>query len=142
MNTPAANSVSPNGADDEKELCRSCLASNEPEAPFCRQCGAPLSSYASTAPFVSLFAEGHVYRSAVERPHRPIIVLGTWLLFGCLGGTGLFTASLGLTTDGPLVALLGLFLLAVSIAIIWRTTINYFKGRRQASTPSAPVTEP
>src|SRR3954464_10914584 len=55
---------------EEKQLCANCMFPNYPEAHFCAKCGAPLSSYASTGPFESLFAEGHVYRQATEQPRK------------------------------------------------------------------------
>ena len=135
MNDSASNLESQSGAA-EKELCRGCLAPNEPEAPFCKACGAPLSSYASTAPFESVFAEGHVYRSAVERPHKPIVLLGIWVLFGCLGLTGALFIYLGFASEGLYSALMGLFMVGVSCAIIFRTTRNYFLAGKSTSLPA------
>src|SRR5690349_8538637 len=66
----------------EKQLCVSCAVPNEPSAHFCAKCGAPLTSYASTGPFESIFAEGSVYRSAAERPQKLVVFLGMWLIFG------------------------------------------------------------
>src|SRR3954451_837470 len=71
----------PSPESEEKQLCLSCMAPNEPTAHFCAKCGAPLSSYASTGPFESLFSEGAVYRQAAERPRSFIVVLGIWLIF-------------------------------------------------------------
>jgi predicted amidophosphoribosyltransferase len=51
----------------ERELCISCLEENEPGAHFCRHCNTPLTSYAATAPFESLFAEGDFWRKAASR---------------------------------------------------------------------------
>jgi ribosomal protein L40E len=76
-------------AEPERQLCISCVAPNDPAAHFCVKCGAPLTSYAATAPFEHLFAEGHVYRQAAERPQRLIVVLGIWLIFGGLALTGI-----------------------------------------------------
>ena len=80
-----SSSDSSSGENQERELCPSCLAPNAPGAHFCSDCGAPLSSYAATAPFVSLFAEGHAYRQAVEKPRSWIVLLGIWMLFGLAG---------------------------------------------------------
>src|SRR3954468_17407853 len=73
---------------EEKQLCANCMFPNYPEAHFCTKCGAPLSSYASTGPFESIFAEGHVYRQAVEKPRSLTVVLGIWILFGLMALTG------------------------------------------------------
>ena len=56
--------------EQELELCISCLESNAPGTHFCRHCGTPLTSYAATAPFESIFAEGDMWRKAVRRDHQ------------------------------------------------------------------------
>src|SRR5438128_3538672 len=76
------------GEPDEKQLCISCMFPNEPSAHFCSKCGAPMSSYAATGPFESLFAEGHVYRQAAERPRSFVVVLGIWIIFGMMALAG------------------------------------------------------
>jgi len=114
---------------DGKQLCLGCLFPNEPMANFCAQCGAPLTSYAATGPFEHLFAEGHTYRQAAERPRKLIVVLGIWLIFGGLGLSGIMLLFLDLprvrVNNGIFGILMGAFLLAVSVAIIWKTTHNY-----------------
>mgnify|MGYP007030110215 CR=1 FL=1 len=50
-------------------MCISCLKPNMPGVHFCRHCGTPLTSYAATAPFESIFAEGDMWRKAT-RPGR------------------------------------------------------------------------
>lgn len=69
--------------DDEKEfeLCISCLEPNKPGAHFCPKCGTPLSSWSSTAPFESIFAQGDFMRKVMwgERWNWHVKVL--FLLF-------------------------------------------------------------
>jgi len=67
--------------EQEKPLCISCLHPNAEEAHFCEKCGAPLDSYASTAPFEQIFAQGHAFRAATEGRPRLIVVIGIWLIF-------------------------------------------------------------
>src|SRR6516162_1962936 len=78
----------------EKQLCVSCMAQNEPSAHFCAKCGAPLTSYASTGPFESIFAEGSAYRAAAERPQKLVVVLGIWLIFGPMALAGLLMVAM------------------------------------------------
>ena len=113
------------GENQERELCPSCLAPNHPGTHFCSDCGAPLSSYAATAPFVSLFAEGHAYRQAVEKPRNWIVLLGIWLLFGFFAAGGFVLLILGARADRLSVLLGGLMMMVVSVWIIARTTWNY-----------------
>jgi ribosomal protein L40E len=120
-------------AESEQQLCISCVAPNDPQAHFCGKCGAPLTSYAATAPFEHLFAEGHVYRQAAERPQRLIVVLGIWVIFG-----GMALAGLGMLITGRELGvkymLGGLFMSGIAVALIWKTTRNYL-NRDKRSVP-------
>ena len=51
--------------DPEMELCISCVRPNVPGTNFCVHCGTPLTSYAATGPFESIFAEGDLWRKAI-----------------------------------------------------------------------------
>jgi hypothetical protein len=114
---------------DEKQLCVGCLFPNEPLAHFCVKCGAPLSSYAATAPLESRFAEGYAFRAAAERPRSLIVVLGVWLFFGMLAFSGIGIFFLGHNLGIVLQIICG-FIGAISVALIWKTTRNYFfKGK-------------
>jgi hypothetical protein len=118
---------------EEQELCTQCMTDNRPGAHFCLKCGAPLSSYAATGPFESLFAEGHVYRRAAEQPQRLIVLLGIWLIFGSVALAGAMIAAtsrdFGHRFDLPF----GVGLLSISLFLIAKTTKNYRKRRMTAS---------
>ena len=64
-----ANTATPSADREpqELEICISCLKTNTPGTHFCGHCGTPLTSYAATAPFESIFAEGDMWRKAVSR---------------------------------------------------------------------------
>jgi hypothetical protein len=117
---------------DEKQLCVSCMAPNEPAAHFCSGCGAPLSSYASTAPFESVFAEGSVYRAAAERPQKLVVVLGIWLIFGTMALEGI--TSVVMMQDGGeagfFFRILGAGMTVISVAMLWKTTRNYVTRKK------------
>jgi hypothetical protein len=119
---------------EEKQLCANCMFPNYPEAHFCAKCGAPLSSYASTGPFESLFAEGHVYRQATEQPRKLVVVFGIWLIFGvpALGFIVLLVVLRG-DWDFRLEVTSALFI-AIAIFMIWKSTRNYFVNRRAQTT--------
>lgn len=114
---------------DEKQLCVNCMAPNEPSAHFCIKCGTPLSSYASTGPFESLFAEGSAYRHAAERPRSLIVVMGVWLIFGMMASGGVLLLVTG-RDSGFMYALVGAGLLVVSVVMIWKTTRNYLAWKQ------------
>ena len=89
-----------------------------------------MSSYSATGPFESLFAEGHVYRQAAERPRSFIVVLGIWLIFGAFALTGVLLVAVG-RDSGFVWVLIGALLLALSLVMITNTTWNYFNGRKR-----------
>lgn len=124
--TPEPDQAGSIAADDhdERQLCVNCMAPNQTTAHFCTDCGAPLSSYAATGPFEHLFAEGHVYRQAAERPRSLFVVFGVWFIFSAmaLAGMGGILLSKPLEVDSILI---GTFFMFVSLAMIWRTTRNY-----------------
>jgi hypothetical protein len=120
----------PPADSDEKQLCVSCMFPNQPAAHFCAKCGAPLSSYASTGPFEHLFAEGHVYRQATERPHNLVVVLGVWLIFGVTALAGAALLFIG-REDGIQYVVVGAFFLPISLVMIWKTTRSYLARPRQ-----------
>ena len=128
---PAATDTS-----NEKQLCLSCMFPNEPGAHFCAECGAPLTSYAATGPFESIFAEGHVYRQAAERPRSFIVVLGIWMIFGALALTGTMMIAGG-RESGLGWIVVGTFLLLLSLVMIAKTTRNYFTGRKRGEKRDA-----
>ena len=70
------------------ELCIHCLKPTGHRAVFCPHCRAPLGYIAGTLPFVSIFAEGFIYRTAVREPKSLPVVLGVWMVFGYMALTG------------------------------------------------------
>lgn len=115
--------------EEETPLCLGCLTPNLAAAHFCVKCGAPMTTYAATGPFESLFAEGHAYRQAAEHPTRFVVVAGVWLIFGPIGLGSLAVIFMGSRRDiVPLIV--GGFLLAISLAMLWRTTHAYLTRAR------------
>ncbi len=125
---PEISEQAPGGLD-EKQLCLNCVFPNETEAHFCANCGAPLSSYAATGPFERIFAEGHVYRQAVEQPRSLVVVVGIWVIFGVPALLGVALLSFG-RDNGFGSVLFGAVLLPISLVIIVKTTQNYFLGKK------------
>lgn len=119
---------------DEKQLCTGCMAPNEPDANFCAECGAPISSYAATGPFEHLFAEGYMYRQAVQKPRSLIVVLGIWFIFGIpvVAGVAIMLTGRNL---GPYYVTAGGIFLPVSVVMIWKTTRSYLARPRAEETP-------
>src|SRR5580692_10018353 len=108
-----------------QQLCTSCGAPNPPSADFCVKCGAPISWYSKMGPFESIAARGFIWREAAERPRRLIVVVGMWLIFLPMAGTGLVFMQFG----GTLWFLSGCGIILIPLAIIARTTWNYLSGK-------------
>ena len=107
---------------------------NYPEAHFCAKCGAPLSSYASTCPFESLFAEGHVYLQATEQPRKLVVVFGIWLIFG-MPALAFIVLMVAWGADSDFrTRVTGALFVAVAIFMISKSTRNYFVNRRAQTT--------
>jgi hypothetical protein len=119
----------------ENELCPRCLTPNELLSHFCKKCGRPLSSYAATGPFESIFAEGDLYRQASEKPRSFIIVVGMWLIFGIFAMFGTAMIILG-REDGVLFTGFGAFFLMISLVLLGKTTTNYFREKKRNETVS------
>jgi len=113
----------------EKQLCTSCLFPNEPSAHFCAKCGAPINSYSAIAPFESAFAQGYVVRQAAARPKNLIVLVGIWLIFGCVALSG-FTLVMSSRYTSYRDFAIGTFMLLISLAILWKTSWNYFNKKR------------
>ncbi len=111
-------------AGEEKQLCIHCLFPNSLIANFCVECGAPLTSYAATGPLERILAEGHLYRTAVEKPRKPIVLFGIWILFGAMA----FTSLMPLLVRGKVTlvdAILPGIVFPVCVIVIWKTTWRY-----------------
>jgi hypothetical protein len=125
---------------EAEQLCISCLAPNKPSAHFCSKCGAPLSSYATIAPFEHLFAEGFIFRQATERPRNVITVLGVWLMFGTQALAiilflieffrGGIVNGRGVDSVDIIMIILGAGVLVFSLMMIWKTTRSYLTAKK------------
>ena len=120
-------------AATSKALCNRCLFPNEPEAPFCEKCGARL---ASAAPFESVRAECELFRRAIERPGRLVVILGMWLIFAPCVLVGALLVRMGFGAGGFSLSfsevagiLLGAGVLGISSTVLFKTTRNYLRGR-------------
>ena len=126
---PDSDAYSPSVSEpQDAQLCAGCLHRNVESAHFCAQCGAPMTSYAATGPFESIWAEGHMYRSAVEKPRKLVVVLGVWML-GLTAAASGCSLMKGALDDNGLVAwggvLFGAGIIAWALLLIAKTTRNY-----------------
>ncbi|HEX5397866.1 MAG TPA: hypothetical protein VFY06_02325 [Verrucomicrobiae bacterium] len=67
---------------DAVEVCPHCLTEQPPAAWFCKGCGRAVGPYNNMMPYIQIFSEGEVFRSATcDRLRRsPLIVIGFFLL--------------------------------------------------------------
>lgn len=127
--------------DSEEIVCPSCTHSCPGDAHFCPHCRSPISSYAATGPFESIFAEGAAYRRAVSSPTKPIILVGVWLIFFPFACSGIFAAVFLIKTligsgftnihrEDLYLMIWGLALGPIGAFALYQTTRNYISTRR------------
>ena len=133
--TTGANESTPAVPEaSETHLCLGCTAPNHPMAHWCKECGAPLSGFAATAPWESPVAMGHFARNVTEQPYGFLGLLFVWSVCGALGLAGL-TLLAAASRGGPSVILLGAVLVLVSGTILWKTTQKYLASRKTSKSP-------
>jgi len=67
--------------DSALPLCPGCMAENPAHNHFCEACGKPISWYAAIDPMGQIYSTGHMYREAIRKPTKPIILIGMWAIF-------------------------------------------------------------
>ena len=124
-------------------LCHNCFSPNDPQAHFCHKCNTPLSVLASMDPVARIWSMGDTFRKAASRPYRPIILIGMWLLFGprllyAFLLTFSFATSICVVST-EMIAPLGVGAASVVLyaAILFKTTRNYYRIKRQQATESS-----
>lgn len=111
------------------DLCPSCLQGVPYPDTLCPHCGAPVCGTAGMAPWERTLAEGFIYRSAVANPRKRIVLTGVWLLFFPSLITGCVLAWMQSRSGfyGPVAFLLPIFQIVVSTAVLYQTTMNYYR---------------
>lgn len=82
--TPEEGGVDPEIAEkySGQPLCLRCAHPINPLSPlYCEQCGTPQGTAANTDPMASIYAQGDGFNNAINRPDKPIVLVGMWLLF-------------------------------------------------------------
>lgn len=131
----------PETADGDFDLCLCCLKENPPDALMCRHCGAPIDGLATYLPFVSVWAEGFLYRRAATHCTKPITLIGIWVCLG-LPAIGMLwfysrpdtdvmdgTHSYVSYTETGIAFFFLLLHYLLSLAVVIRTTACYFRNR-------------
>lgn len=110
------------------DLCPSCLQGVPYADNLCPHCGAPVSGTAGIAPWERTLAEGFIYRKAVAKPGKPIVLIGVWVIFfpamlmnGIWLGLQVKQGDFGL---GSTFVLLGF---VISVAALYQATRNYYR---------------
>jgi len=92
-------------------------------------------------PFVSIFAEGFIYRTAVREPKRLAVVLGVWMVFGYMALTGALYTWLFLEWAGYYTGWIAdyYFLLyggfsLIGISGVYQCTRNYLRYKKDTGS--------
>ena len=125
--------------ESEAMLCISCLHPNDPDAKYCRNCGAPIGSTSAWGPWEQTQAEGFILRQATTGRPKFIILLGIWILFfpafiGFSFLVFLYLRSTNWSITDKLFLVAFIFIWLVSGAILYRGTLNYFTKRHGQSS--------
>ena len=133
--------------DAPQALCPKCLSPILPHANLCASCGVPLSV---AGPLEHVQAVGYVYREGSNRPRKPILVIGMWVILGPPALIFLAGSLYGLAHLREIIASIRngddvvSFLLGVAwyggfgligAWLLYKTTTNYFRLR--AKRPAA-----
>ena len=96
---PASEDEAKEVFDPQVRACSVCGELNLLTADFCRKCGAPVGSYSALKPVETIFAEGFLYRRAIQRlPGMSTAAqVGRLLLAGLLLGSAAASAGLALS---------------------------------------------
>ena len=130
------NDIAPEPSDEPTPICISCLEAVDESTVFCPDCRAPLSYIASSVPFYDIFAEGFIYRKAIEKPQSLISLIGVWVIFGFFAiiAFGYFMmADFKSESEGEVVLYIGtgIFFGVIGVIGVCRCTGNYISWRKQ-----------
>jgi len=124
--SPAAPGEDDGGGVD---LCPCCLKEVPYRNNLCPHCGAPVSGIAGLMPWEQVLAEGYIYRQAVEKPRRPVILMGMWMLF--FPNLIMAAVMLDVARRGDYMGAVDFCTIAfwatISVAALYQTTRNYFR---------------
>ena len=118
---------------EECIVCPSCAAPVGVNEVFCPVCRAPISLLANTDPLQRIYAEGYLYRKAVETKPKLIVVVGIWIIFAPVLLVALFIVismifnGMGSGFGGFIFFWIAVALGGFSAVILFRVTKNYIK---------------
>lgn len=146
----ASESASTNTYDDQvgedrlngADVCPACLAELMDGGAFCPACSAPVNPTCAISPFERVFAEGYIYRRAVESPGSWIVLAGICVVWVLLLGSGLamvgYEFLYGL--EDPIWKLEAAFLTFIGTMGLYHSIRNY--RRRPPPSQSADAPDP
>jgi hypothetical protein len=112
---------------ETRQICHRCLTPQEPDAWFCKHCGAAVGPYNNLMPFLDVFSEGEVLRNGVSDRfrNRPLVAVGYFLIS--------LSFILALVINYPLV---GVGILSFVALFYWVSVLRNLKrpADRQKST--------
>lgn len=129
-NSVGAPDESPEGEEDLPKICPNCMTPNSEHADQCSKCFTPLSAHATIDPIMSIAARGDTFYKASNKPQKPIVFIGIWLLFGTLGlfmWLGMLASFQDFAKDGCLTLPIFAVFFFIAAGILYKTTTNYFK---------------
>ena len=127
------------GNSEGQALCPHCLEEIASADHFCRACGGPLTSHASTDPIGHILAEGYAYRQAVSGRPGMLVLLGVWAIFGPQLAMAVLMLAGAVHAPQSTFTVLGeiglVFMLALYAAILTKITINRMSAEELSDVP-------
>ena len=139
---PVNDPPDPSDVDEANEgmICPHCMRSIAEDTHFCPHCSGPVTSIAAMDPMGQVLTYGYGMGKAVDKPTKPIILWGMWLLLGpealiIVVGIGpmvlrIFDHEVGWAIQLGLVTLGLAGLGALYCWMLYRMTKNYLRLKR------------
>ena len=118
-------------------VCPSCLHENQLYVDYCESCGAPISPTVNFDPYKRIASQGWLFRKTASEPRRLISVIAMWLIFTPMLIFPIYLSTWAFVVNKahPIVFVFILIYGFIPVAILWRTTKNYIRWRRELRTP-------
>lgn len=120
---------------DPNVICPVCQEVNARFESFCRTCGSPISVTATLDPVSTIQTEGFLFRKALDGPPKPIVLIGTWILFLPLlvvsVGAAIYYILYQRGSVGFFFFWVFVGLTYIAFIILYRVTKNYIVARGQ-----------
>lgn len=129
--------------ENEGFVCSSCGRLIEADEKYCQHCSAPTNNAFNLDPMTAIESEGHLFARAATGKQKPIVLIGSWIMFFpaiivlTLFAFGTLSAGAGPPAADFVFFAIGILLAMAFGVILFRITRNYIRSRRFDSSESS-----